>query len=280
MPINNHRLERIQEYGLTEYEARAFLALLDIGVGTAHDVAALSRVPRTKIYSVLDALHEKRLVEIIPERPKRYQPVSFDDYLENVKHGYQSKLHKLEADRKVMSREFAPCLPVEPERAGRFRVLKGRKNVVRRVLEMLNRATAEAVIMGSHAQATRLAHFLPLLRQRAKDGVKIRILLPVDERNEVVARELADVATVRHMPESSGSTIAVVDGREALLGHPIPDDGHVFQGEDIAIWSDDGAIVSDLSGLVDVHWERGEDIAVRLEALAGGTSLSQQEVVR
>src|SRR5512137_119909 len=59
MPINSERLQRLEGFGLTEYQARAYLALLDLGTATASQLPALSRVPRTRIYSTMRQLHAK-----------------------------------------------------------------------------------------------------------------------------------------------------------------------------------------------------------------------------
>jgi len=61
MESNIHRLQRL---GLTEYEAKAYLGLLNEHVSTATNLAQKSTVPRTKIYVVLEALANKGWVKI------------------------------------------------------------------------------------------------------------------------------------------------------------------------------------------------------------------------
>ena len=140
MATNGDRIEKMMEYGLTEYEARTYLALLQLGVASARDVANMSRVPRTKIYSVLDDLHAKQLAEIIPERPKKYGVVPFDVYLRQFEREYKAKLAKIEEDKKFLMAAFSTTGIGGPDKAGSFQVLKGRKNVLNRKYEMVGRA--------------------------------------------------------------------------------------------------------------------------------------------
>jgi sugar-specific transcriptional regulator TrmB len=258
MPINNDRIEKMMEYGLTEYEARTYLALLDLGVASARDVANLSRVPRTKIYSVLDDLHAKQLAEIIPERPKKYGVVPFDQYLKQFEREYRAKLAKIEEDKKLLMAAFTQKDAQGAEKAGSFHVLKGRKNVLNRKYEMVGRAEREVLEMGTEFSAVRMGYYMPLLRERARMGANLRLLVPVTENNRDNVEEFGRMGEVRANPgKSPGSVILVVDESEVLICHYVPDDEHLFKGEDIAIWSDDRAIVRDMKNTILAHWEGG-----------------------
>src|SRR5439155_9519031 len=78
VPINQERVRKLMEHGLTEYQARVYLTLLDLGAATASQISPLSKVPRTRIYTTMQQLHQKGLVQILPETPLRYEPVAFD----------------------------------------------------------------------------------------------------------------------------------------------------------------------------------------------------------
>ncbi len=268
MATNGDRIEKMMEYGLTEYEARTYLALLQLGVASARDVANMSRVPRTKIYSVLDDLHAKQLAEIIPERPKKYGVVPFDVYLRQFEREYKTKLAKIEEDKKLLMAAFASKEGGGPDKAGSFQVLKGRKNVLNRKYEMVGRANVEILEMGTEFSAVRMGYYMPLLKERARLGAKLRLLVPVTETNKENVEEFATVGEVKSNPSKSpGSVILVVDDAEVLICHYVPDDEHLFKGEDIAIWSDDKAIVRDMKGTILANWD-GAATAVPVETTA------------
>lgn len=257
MTNNGDRLEKMMEYGLTEYEARTYLALLHLGVASARDVANLSRVPRTKIYSVLDDLHAKQLAEIIPERPKKYGVVPFDSYLRQFEREYKAKLAKIEEDKKFLMAAFSSKDAPGVDKAGSFQVLKGRKNVLNRKYEMVGRADREVIEMGTEFSAVRMGYYMPLLRERARLGAALKLLVPVTEANRENVEEFASLGgQVKANPgKSPGSVILVVDDAEVLICHYVPDDEHLFKGEDIAIWSDDKAIVRDMKATILANWD-------------------------
>ena len=58
------RLKKLEDFGLTEYQARVYLALLEFEEATASQIPSASKVPRTKIYGIMRQLHDKGLVQI------------------------------------------------------------------------------------------------------------------------------------------------------------------------------------------------------------------------
>lgn len=248
-------LQRLLQYGLTEYEGRTYLALLGAGPATARELANVSRVPRTKIYGVLDELHAKGLVQLLPDRPKRYEAVPVDRYLAQFEDEVRQRLERLRADRAAFAQEF-PVHPIPPrDRAGSFNVVKGRKNVVARLVEMALRAQGSVAISASASFPLRLLHHLPELEQLAKRGVQVRLLVPAEPRNAAALAQLRAVADVRGArTPSAGSGTIVVDGKESLMCHFVPDDEHLFKGDDVGIWSDDPAIVADMARTLEAQW--------------------------
>ncbi|MDX1610978.1 MAG: helix-turn-helix domain-containing protein [Candidatus Thermoplasmatota archaeon] len=251
-------LETIQEYGLTEYEARAYLALVELEEGTAREVADVSRVPRTKIYGVIDDLHQKSLVEVIPERPKRFLPKAFEGYLDKFEARFKEKLKKLDEDRERFRELIAESDAPAIQGPGQFRVVKGRKNVFNRMMEMVEDAEKSIWMLGSAFAPLRLNYLSPMVHDKVADGLLVRVQCPVLATNRLDVEEAMAYGEVRHRnSENAGSSILLVDGEAALLTHYIPDDTHLFKGEDVSIWTDDPAIVADITELVTRTWADG-----------------------
>ena len=75
----------LQSLDLMEYEATALDQLLTIGRTTAPNLAEATDIPKARIYGVLESLGDKGFIEIIPGRPKEYQPKPPDEILERAK---------------------------------------------------------------------------------------------------------------------------------------------------------------------------------------------------
>ena len=81
--------------GLTEYEAKAYLSLIKIGVADAKTVSEISGVPRTRIYDVIHSLERRNLVQATSSsRPTKYSPLPIEATLDELKKGLLEELNR------------------------------------------------------------------------------------------------------------------------------------------------------------------------------------------
>jgi sugar-specific transcriptional regulator TrmB len=71
--------------GLTDYEAKAYEALVKLGKATAAQISKESGVSYGKIYTVLDSLEAKGLVKIVPEMTKKFVATDPESLIQLVK---------------------------------------------------------------------------------------------------------------------------------------------------------------------------------------------------
>jgi sugar-specific transcriptional regulator TrmB len=70
--VEEREVAALQRLGLTEYEARIYLALARMGPIKASEVSFFGNVPRTKTYGAIRELEKKSLLSIIPGKPEIY----------------------------------------------------------------------------------------------------------------------------------------------------------------------------------------------------------------
>ncbi|MBS3099200.1 hypothetical protein J4462_03230 [Candidatus Pacearchaeota archaeon] len=68
--MNN--LDSLKEFGMSEKEAKTYLANLELGVATANDISTKSNLPRTLVYDILEKLIDKGLVSYTIKSNKKY----------------------------------------------------------------------------------------------------------------------------------------------------------------------------------------------------------------
>ena len=93
-------VERLQRVGLTEYEAKAYLALLNAHLSTATQASEKSGVPRTRIYSVLESLKDKGWVRVYSGVPLLFKAHEPQKVFEKVKEDYSKFLDLTQATLK------------------------------------------------------------------------------------------------------------------------------------------------------------------------------------
>jgi len=88
---NMEVIKEMMAVGFTEYEAKAYYNLLKKNSFTASELAKISNVPRTKIYSVLESIVEKGACLEIPGKIKKYRAVSPEIAFKKIKEQLEEK---------------------------------------------------------------------------------------------------------------------------------------------------------------------------------------------
>jgi len=100
-------MRKLRELKLTEYESRAYHALVEGGTLTAEEISKASGVPLTKVYSVLESLQLKSMVVEVAGRPKRFEAVqprtAMRNYVNYVRSMMEEELRRLEERAQELS---------------------------------------------------------------------------------------------------------------------------------------------------------------------------------
>ncbi len=103
--VVNSIIRKLQDIGLSEYEARAYIALLERNPATGYEIAKASGIPTSKIYEVLSRLSEKDIVSSSgEERAKRYIPLDTTELIESRQKKLNTTFKALNQDLKKVSR--------------------------------------------------------------------------------------------------------------------------------------------------------------------------------
>ncbi len=83
--VNEHALTvSLEEFGLSMYEAQAYVTLLSKGTVSASELAYFSDLPRTKIYPTLLKLENKKLVIISKSKPIMCTAIAPEDAFDSI----------------------------------------------------------------------------------------------------------------------------------------------------------------------------------------------------
>lgn len=98
----------LQALGLTEYEARAYTALLALGRAVPARVARQAGIPRPKIYETLERLEGRGLAAKLGQNPLEYAPLSAREYLTRARRSFDDRLGALDRDLSRLAPDPAP----------------------------------------------------------------------------------------------------------------------------------------------------------------------------
>lgn len=133
-------VEKLQRVGLTEYEAKAYVALLNMHLSTATQVSERAGVPRTKIYSVLEALKNKGWIHMYSGVPLLFKAVAPRAVFERVKGDLEKFLESVQMTLKEEVNDMCEKFVIK-----RFDIgLEGLKQEIRKAKTVeINNATAD-----------------------------------------------------------------------------------------------------------------------------------------
>jgi sugar-specific transcriptional regulator TrmB len=206
----------LMELGFSEYEAKAYLALLQASPANAYEVGKNSGIPSSKVYQVLARLVERGVVLAIEEGGKSsYVPLSPKELVESQRLRMETRLEALE---RQLSR------PLRDEKLNyiwNFADYRG----LEEQLGLLVRDTRRELILSLWREEAAMAlPWLPALRKRGVRTALILYGIGVPAQLPPTLAPLAELAVVYPHPiedtlyqERGGRGVtAIADGTRAL----------------------------------------------------------------
>ena len=116
--VNEHALTvSLEEFGLSRYEAQAYVTLISKGTISASELAYYSNIPRTKVYPILLKLENKKLAIISKSKPILCTPISPEDAFDSIIH---EQINKVNAMNTLISKlkkvELEKVKKINPEK--------------------------------------------------------------------------------------------------------------------------------------------------------------------
>lgn len=263
----------LRDLGLSEYESRAYRALLRNGSTTAKELSRDSDVPMGRVYDVLNDLESQNLVRSqAASRPKKYVAVepetALDRLLEERKRELESKAEQYEEVVDELLTDLDDAVhPVEEEF---WTAAVGPEETLDLLLERLATASDHIVMIAdapsSQFDITTVGDDVVDELESALDrGVSVSVLLTPDlvrTLPESVYNRYAD-RLVNHSnfevrtAENVSGTFNVIDQREVCVEVPNPvDPDEVFAMIDLK----DAEFAANAYDVVCPRWEQAEPL--------------------
>ncbi|MGH3064693.1 MAG: TrmB family transcriptional regulator [Gaiellaceae bacterium] len=102
-------VDTLSELGLTNYEARVYLALTRRGSSTAAETARVAGIPRQRIYDVLSSLVTRGLASSRPGQVTKYVATAPAEAIERLVSDHRQKLERLERESRVLAEAITPA---------------------------------------------------------------------------------------------------------------------------------------------------------------------------
>lgn len=201
-------LDSLQALGMTDWESRAYLALLEEAPATGYGIAKRAGIARSKIYEVLASLAASNFVQVSRGEPQMYAPLPPRELVSRLRSQFNQTLD--EAETSLM--RYA----TEAVHDGAIWDLQGRSAILERANQLISAAQRRILAEMWTQDVPALEESL---RAAAKRGVEI-ILVGYGEMELEYATVHPHPATDTVTAGLGGRWIVVsIDDRELVAGN-------------------------------------------------------------
>ena len=250
--VVNATWQRLCDYlGLSEYEAKIYVSLVEAGQAKARTLSLLSGVPRTKVYSVLKKMIDLGLVTEVPGEPRRFSPAPPRAALGVYLQSYHDRYQNLSSLVSTLEEAFRRAKSKENMRRGSLWRISKKEEVLKKIREMLARAEKSVYIVTDEDGLILLYRkFNRMFDELVDRSVEIRIVVTDGPNSKHLLRELRHVCSVKETDFHFPLTILCVDEGQILMSYLRPDEYPASSKEDKAIFSDDPTFCKMIRSLV------------------------------
>jgi len=242
-------INRLQDLGLTLNEARALVALLQVGPAAVSEVARVSGIHRTSVYPVLEALRSAGLAATFSSPSTRWACIGVEKTIDRLYADAEDRLRRLVAEKEELSRLLAEVVrDAAEETLPGVRLVQGPDATNEVYLQMLREARAEVLVFNRAPYGLVAKDPINEVLGLLERGVSIRALYRRVDLDPAFAQEtevyLAAGLQAR-LVDQLPTKLVVVDRSSALVAMMAPDDvagfpisQHVEHSGFAATWGD------------------------------------------
>ncbi len=188
--------------GLSEYESRAYVALVALGPNSANLVANVAQIPRTSAYKVMKSLESKGFVQEKSGRPVSFTAVEPSDLSRRFVSEVESSFSKVASLKDVLSPRGVPQLVY---------TILGKDRVLEKIGEMIDKSESSFVI-----SSPSISEFRRKLGKRFANAIGRGVLVTIITSPFVKAPRGVKIVRRRALI----ATDVISDGKTALLAAP------------------------------------------------------------
>lgn len=187
---------KIVEYiGLSEYESKIYLSLIELGTSGARKLSINSDVPRTKVYGTVKNLLNYDLAYEIPGNPKKYVAKTPKESFQRV---LNLEMERTEDFRQVIEKLDYICKETKGHDIKEVWYLGPEENINKKLIEVIRQTKKNINIVTTGDGLEILFNSShKLLDEMQEKGIEIMIYTPLDPKKSVLARELSYIFQVK-----------------------------------------------------------------------------------
>ncbi len=248
--------------GMTPYEVSAYTSLVLKGKLSASELSRAAKIPQSKIYSVIQLLEMRRMIETEQGFPKKYSAVEPSGAAKKIIEEKEKQIEKLNNEVEASLVNILPNIKA-PEEISEERVwtVVGREEFLHKVIELVSKAKKSAYLLTLNFSINE--HLAKAIKSAARRGCDCRAIGFVEKNNTKQAKKYLEAgAKVRHV-KHSWIRFAVIDEKWICFRLAQPEK-NIYT----LIWSASPALAKIFYNQYLNIWKEAEDAAPLIKKLS------------
>lgn len=195
--VNEHALTvSLEEFGLSKYEAQAYVSLISKGTISASELAYYSDIPRTKVYPTLLKLENKKLVIISKSKPIMCTAIAPEDAFDSIIHEQINKVNAMNTLVSKLKKASEECRKSRGSEEKRYYQLSA-NNVLGQLQTMIEGSKSSLQISVDQWGSGLLSECKDQLLSVIRRNLDVKIIIPTSLIGSEVCRRIPDGIKIR-----------------------------------------------------------------------------------
>ena len=257
---NNHNespisstVNYLQDFGLTEKEAKIYYILSRLGSASANEISSATQYNRLQTYRSVKGLLDRGIVEISLERPRKYTPLKIEHVISLLQQEAANRIMQLESKKPLLLEKWSEIDDFPIAKANyTFRIVQGSKNVFKFAVMLFDSAKQDIdiAIKGDEIMRWVMEDTDNSLEEKTPEKVRVRVISEFDKNNSPAVQRFVEFCELRHVSSLNTVPIVIIDGKEVLICL----NGNVKGVPENAIWTNHPDLVSMMTGFFNGLW--------------------------
>lgn len=253
MSVSDKTRRALKDFALTEYEVKAYVALVESGPMPASELSKVASIPYSKIYEIIGNLERKGWVESEQGRPSKYYPKAPSLALESSRMRVENTLRTSQGEA---LEELQPLFDKKgvKERPDIW-IVRGQNNILDKIRESLERTRSELLVAMPVVPDLVLSLAAKMLAALKDRGVHVSVMVTGGVNRDSL-RPLKGLAEIRFREQMFGGGLISDSTRIVLLLGEEPE-----KGLSLAISSDHLGLVGFGKSYFEYLWENSKPLS-------------------
>ncbi len=252
MMFDEKMLASLQKLGLSNYGAKTYIVITNLGPINATNIALEANIPRTKIYDVLNKLEGAGWINVEQGRPKLFSAQDPRSIIDGRKSDLFTEIESLSSELSLMydqqiKKELPPVW-----------LIQGKKNITAKSLDMVSKARKSVMILGDLYFPQEVESLKPVILKSKRNHISFRIIsgdvIKTSEGEIDLVKSFEDIQPEMIISGKPPIKYVIVDEKELLIMFPKINEDILDLEKVVALWIPSPVVASSMADMFNMRW--------------------------